>query len=173
MIHCQQCGQANSQTSNFCRFCGTRFLAPPPPPPAPQQYNQQPYQNGNGNYEFSPPRPYMWKTDEFQINDNKTRRQQTQQKNFQPINQVQPLPPPMPAPLAPQPLVFQQQQNLAYRQGCPRCGGQHYPRLEKKISTAGWVVFAVLLVTFFPLFWIGFLIKENQSFCPVCNFRLS
>jgi hypothetical protein len=43
--------------------------------------------------------------------------------------------------------------------------------MERKISNAGWVVFAVLLVTFFPLFWIGFLIKEDVPVCPVCNYH--
>jgi hypothetical protein len=59
----------------------------------------------------------------------------------------------------------------AYR--CPRCFSQHLPRYEKKISTAGWIVFAVLLITFFPLFWIGFLIKEDVRICPMCNLRVS
>jgi hypothetical protein len=43
------------------------------------------------------------------------------------------------------------------------------PRLERKISTAGWITFAVLLVFFFPLFWIGLLIKEDVHICPACN----
>ena len=152
MIQCQNCGQVNNYSSNFCRFCGTKFL--------PQQFS-----NGE-NYEFAPPRPYVWKTDEFQISESKTRKSQT-------INQVQPLnqfathqnP-------RPQPLVHQQQQNLAYGHSCPRCSSQLMPRFERKISTAGWIVFAVLLVTFFPLFWIGFLIKEDVRVCPVCNLSL-
>ncbi len=152
MIQCQNCGQVNNYSSNFCRFCGTKFL--------PQQFS-----NGE-NYEFAPPRPYVWKTDEFQISESKTRKSQT-------INQVQPLnqfathqhP-------RPQPLVHQKQQNLAYGHSCPRCGSQLMPRFERKISTAGWIVFAVLLVMFFPLFWIGFLIKEDVRICPVCNLSL-
>ena len=155
MIHCQNCGQVNHQISNFCRFCGTKF--------APQQFS-----NGN-NYEFAPPRPYAWKTDEFQISESKARKSQT-------IKRVQPLDNPFStheyAPQA-QPLVQQQQHNLAYNFHCPRCGNRQYPRFERKISTAGWIVFAVLLVTFFPLFWIGFLIKEDVKVCPVCNLTLS
>jgi hypothetical protein len=27
------------------------------------------------------------------------------------------------------------------------------------------------LITFFPLFWIGFFIKEETRICPVCNFK--
>ncbi len=88
MIQCQNCGQTNTETSNFCRFCGTRFT-------------QTQMSNGNG-YEFSPPRPYSWKTDEFQVAENKARKSQQ-------INQVQPLvnqtfQPPQPQ--RPQPLVY-------------------------------------------------------------------
>ena len=153
MIQCQNCGQVNTQTSNFCRFCGTKFL-------------QSQFQNGNG-YEFSPPRPYVWKTDEFQVSESKARKSKQ-------INQVRPLvqPPPMPQ-QNPQPLAYHQPNNLAQNYHCPRCASQLFPRYERKISTAGWIVFAVLLVTFFPLFWIGFLIKEDVRICPVCNLRIT
>jgi len=153
MIQCQNCGQVNTQTSNFCRFCGTKFL-------------QSQFTNGNG-YEFSPPRPYSWKTDEFQISESKTRKNQQ-------INQVRPLAGQMPnQPPKPMPLAFHQGNNMAIAHHCPRCASQLYPRYERKISTAGWIVFAVLLVTFFPLFWIGLLMKENVQICPVCNLRIT
>jgi RNA polymerase subunit RPABC4/transcription elongation factor Spt4 len=147
MIQCQNCGQVNSQVSNFCRFCGSKFL-------------QSQYSNGN-NYEYSPPRPYSWKTDEFQISESKARKSKT-------IERVQPLA----HPTMPQPLAYQQPQNLTYGYGCPRCASQVIPRVERKISTAGWIVFAVLLITFFPLFWIGLLLKEDVRICPVCNLKI-
>lgn len=149
MIQCQNCGQVNTETSNFCRFCGTKFL-------------QSQHQNGSG-YEYAPPRPYSWKTDEFQISESKGGKPR-------PISQVQPL---NQMPLRPQPLVHQQAQNMTHGYLCPRCSSQLFPRFERKISTAGWIVFAVLLVTFFPLFWIGLLIKEEVRVCPVCNLRIS
>lgn len=152
MIQCQNCGQVNTETSNFCRFCGTKFL-------------QSQFPNGY-NYDSSPPRPYSWKTDEFQIPDGNPRPTQL-------INRVQPLANPIPPqPPGPQPLVYQQPNIPAYNYHCPRCSSQYFPRYERKISTAGWVVFAVLLVVFFPLFWIGLLIKEDVRVCPVCNFRI-
>lgn len=156
MIQCQNCGQVNAQASNFCRFCGTKFL-----------FNQV---SNKTDFEQSPPRPYSWKTDEFQVTDAPG------QKSRQ-INQVQPLAnqnrfvaPPAPRP---QPLVYQkpQQQSLAYNSYCPRCASQ-FIKYERKISTAGWIVFAVLMVTFFPLFWIGLLIKENVRVCQVCNYKI-
>ena len=160
MLQCQNCGQVNNQNSNFCRFCGTKFM--------PQQFS-----NGN-NYEFAPPRPYVWKTDEFQISESKARK--TQQINFQtPPNQVQPLNNPFQPHQAPQhqALAFQQPQHIAQDYRCPRCSSQLYPRFERKISQAGWITFAVLLVAFFPLFWIGLLIKEDVRVCPVCQLTIS
>ena len=154
MIQCTNCGQVNNDTSNFCRFCGTKFL--------------QTQTSNEGNYEYSPPRPYSWKTDEFQVGDRKP--QKTQQ-----ANQIQPLPNPYATnqPARPQPLVHQQPQNMAYGYHCPRCSSQLLPKAVRKISTAGWIVFAVLLVMFFPLFWIGLLIKEDARFCPVCNLKIT
>ncbi len=165
MIQCQNCGQVNNYGSNFCRFCGTKFLV-----------NQ--ISNANSFEQLSPPpRPYSWKTDEFQINEPLLQKPKTRQ-----INQVQPLdnrnrlnnqnpfatqPPP-----PPQPLAYQKpQQNMAYNLHCPRCASQIF-KTERKVSTMGWIVFAVLLVTFFPLFWIGLLIKEDVRVCQACNFRI-
>jgi hypothetical protein len=158
-MHCQNCGQVNTQASNFCRFCGTKITA-------------MHYSNGANNYvplpnplpinyENAPPRPYSWKTDEYQIPEtpkNKT------------INRVQPLAnfqPPPNAGMQP----FQQAPAVSHGFHCPRCNSQLYPRVMRQISTAGWIVFAALLVTIFPLFWIGFLIKEEVRICPVCNFK--
>ncbi len=161
MMHCLNCGQNNTQVSNFCRFCGTKFTQV-------QHFNgnnYNPVNNSNNNkYEYAPPRPYSWKTDEFQISD-----QQKPQKNQ--INRVQPL------------ADFQQQQNVAvepfqqprtmtHNYHCPRCSSQLLPRAVRQISTGGWIVFAVLLVAFFPLFWVGLLIKEEKRVCPVCNLKL-
>src|SRR5215203_2766318 len=162
MMHCQNCGQVNTQASNFCRFCGTKMTA--------MQYsngnNYNPLPNpAPANYENAPPRPYSWKTDEYQIPET---------PKSKPINRVQPLPgfqqaPPVPQNMAVQP--FQQAQAMSQNFHCPRCNSQLYPRVMRQISTAGWIVFAVLLIKFFPLFWIGFLIKEDVRTCPVCNFK--
>ena len=153
MIQCQNCGQTNNYGSNFCRFCGTKFL-------------QSQFENENG-HEFSQPRPYSWKTDEFQIPESQA------QKSKQ-IHQVQPLPNPFSTfqTAQPQPLAHQQSQNAAPGYRCPNCASQLFPKVVRKISTGGWIVFAVLTVTFFPLFWIGLLIKEDVRVCSVCNKRI-
>lgn len=153
MIQCQACGQSNNDLSNFCRFCGTNFT---------QAQKQE-------DYDFAPPKPYAWKTDEFEISKAKQRKTQEfqfggQRQETAPVNQH---------PFQTQQMVYQKpygvmQQNLG---GCPRCGSPTSPRIERKISTAGWVVFAVLLVTFFPLFWLGFFIKEDVAVCPMCGYR--
>jgi hypothetical protein len=153
MIQCQTCGQANSQESNFCRFCGSAV----------------PQLSKNKQFDFAPPRHYAWKTDEFQISKSKARKTES-------FNQVQPLvyqPPPANQKLQTQSEIYQQPQWIAQGYHCPRCSSQLMPKIERKISTAGWIVFAVLLITFFPLFWIGFLIKEDVRVCPVCNLRVS
>lgn len=161
MIQCQNCGQVNNYGSNFCRFCGSRMVTSQPT----NQNQQQPY-------EYHPPRPYVWKTDEFQVSEA------ADKKNRQ-INQVQPLANltmqnQRSAAVAPPVSAFQQPQPMMpYGYRCPRCGTQNFPYVTRKISTAGWIIFAVLLVMFFPLFWIGFLIKEDVKVCPVCNIQVS
>lgn len=152
MIQCQKCGQINAVGSNFCRACGNNFAVAPTP-------------NSN-DYEYTERQPYSWKTDEFQ--PVKTAARQSEQ-----INRVQPLgnqtapPPPFAAPLA-----FQQSHPLAQNYRCQRCASQYLPVIERRISTAGWIVFAALLIVFFPLFWIGFLIKEDVRACPVCHVKV-
>lgn len=153
MIQCQNCGQVNSQASNFCRFCGAGFFQA-----------QNPELIG---YESAPPRPYVWKTDEFQVSEAQIRKNKT-------INQVQPLSGRF-APLqntVTQSPVFRPPQNTAYAYRCPRCANRLFPKVVRRISTAGWVVFAVLMVAFFPLFWIGLLIKEDVRVCSICNARI-
>ena len=154
MIQCTNCGQVNNDTSNFCRFCGTKFL--------------QSQSSNETGYEYSPPRPYSWKTDEYQVVENK-------KPGTQSINRVQPIGNPWTTHESPrpQPLVQQQPQNMAYGYHCPRCSSQLIPKVVKRVSTAGWITFAVLMVFFFPLFWIGLLIKEDVRLCPVCNLRVS
>ena len=160
---CQNCGQTNTQTSNFCRFCGTKMTAV-------QYSNGNNYNNLQSqpqlNYEETPPRPYSWKTDEYQVqNDNSLK--------TKPISRVQPLANFQPPQQPQQTTNIQPFQQPAMSQNfhCPRCNSQLYPRTTRQISTAGWIVFAVLLIAFFPLFWIGLLIKDEVRVCPVCNFR--
>lgn len=154
-MQCQNCGQINNDSSNFCRFCGTKFL--------PSQLS-----NG-GNYEYQPPRPYSWKTDEFQVADKKTQQKTQQANRVQPLaNQYATNQPPRP-----QPLAYQQPQNMAYGYRCPRCASQAYPIVSRRISTAGWITFAVLLVVGVVFCWIGLLIKEDVRVCPVCNLQIS
>jgi RNA polymerase subunit RPABC4/transcription elongation factor Spt4 len=159
MVKCQNCGQVNNQGSNFCRFCGSRIVVSQTPYQQPPPV-QPPIQPQPQSFEYNPPKPYSWKTDEYQISEAKARKTQ----NF---NQAQ-----IGSFNAPQPLVQQGQSQMAYGYRCPRCGSQNLPHLERKISAAGWVVFAVLLVVFFPLFWVGFFIKEDVRVCPVCNSRV-
>ncbi len=157
MAKCQNCGNQNYPEANFCRFCGTKFNLM-----RPQTQTQ------DNPYDYSAPRPYSWKTDEFTTNtearktmsaagtapiDQRLGRGQTENID--------------------RPLAVYQPLNLSQPYRCPHCMSQFLPRVEKRISTAGWVTFAVLLVFFFPLFWIGFLIKEETRICPSCNMTVA
>lgn len=162
MNPCQNCGKLNTPETNFCRFCGTKFMFQ-------QRVTKNPY-------DYPAPRPYAWKTDEFQT--------ENEPRKTAPVDRAQSLtgqinspnqnyrPAALPAqygrPMARQP-------NFAvdgnYR--CPRCGSSYLPIIDRRISTAGWIVFSALLVTTLIFFWIGLLLKEDVAICPVCRSRVS
>jgi hypothetical protein len=56
---------------------------------------------------------------------------------------------------------------------CPYCGTDEIPLRQSKISTAGWIVFAVLLLLFWPLFFTGLLMKEEHKVCAECGMKLN
>lgn len=149
MNQCQKCGQINDRLSNFCRFCGENLVQPQ-----------------NANDYAAPPRPYSWKTDEFQLKDRPVRTTQI-------IEPVQPiLPPNMRAPQMPQQaMTYPHNTNLGAGYRCPRCGTQNLPYLTRQISTAGWITFGLLLFFTVIFFWIGLLIKEDVRICPVCGLK--
>lgn len=150
MTICGGCGQSNVDGTQFCRYCGIKM-------------GEIPVQR----IERSQPdsrRPYSWQTDEFQT-QNETRPTPlinqlpySMQPNVQrPVNLVQ-----SPAYYGP---------GAMSNYHCPYCSSTNLPRLERKMSSSGWIVFAVLLVFFFPLFWVGFMIKEDVRVCPTCGFK--
>lgn len=154
MVKCQNCGNINSAESNFCRFCGTKFVVSQP---VPQQ-----------GYDYSPPRPYVWKTDEFQTQNEPRKtsgalRGQPATSPFSDHNQN----------YQPQQLAYSQPSPFEQPYLCPHCMNRFPLRFERRISTTGWIVFAVLLVVFFPLFWIGLLIKEDVWVCQACHARIA
>lgn len=148
MVKCQNCGNQNYPEANFCRFCGTKFLI-----------SQTTQLTQNNPYDYAAPRPYSWKTDEFTTNTEA--RKTVNAPHTTPINQQ--------LQNVNHPITVHQQQHLSQPYRCPHCMSQFLPRIERRISTSGWVTFAVLLVFFFPLFWIGLLIKEEIRTCPSCQ----
>jgi len=56
---------------------------------------------------------------------------------------------------------------------CAQCGSHERPERSKRISTAGWIIFAVFLAFFPPLFWVGLLITEPVEHCYDCGKRVS
>ncbi len=148
MILCQNCGKGNSPESQFCRFCGSRIVV--------RQAVQQ---------EYNPPRPYAWKTDEFQTK-SEARVAQTNDHVMTPQPMVaRPL-------YAPASLAYNGPQDFTGQYRCPNCGTAFLPTIERRISQAGWITFALLLVFTFVFFWIGLLMKEEVAICPICKIRV-
>jgi hypothetical protein len=150
MIQCQNCGKSNAPESQFCRFCGNRFGAPQP----------QTFSNPSR-------RPYSWQTDEFQTQAGPRTRNTVGNVEFpqQPANIV-------PGRAYPMQTAYQGPQDLTGSYRCPHCGTSYLPILDRRISTAGWITFALLLVFTIIFFWIGLLIKEEVPVCPVCRNRV-
>lgn len=166
MIHCQHCGKENNHPSNFCRYCGAKF-APKVQSPAPQRPKREDYPQRQQDLpiEQKTPRPYSWKTDEFDLRESSGRK--TSQ-----IEDMAFAPPPGDQQMT-RPLVAQHHPAaISHGYRCPRCGTESLPFKTRKISSGGWTVFAILLIFFFPLFWVGFLIKEDVLVCSVCDARL-
>lgn len=147
---CQNCGNENAASSHFCRYCGERLM---------QQYSA-PQKGQDPNVR----RPYSWQTDEFRTNAEArhTLPELPQQMARPQIN------------YAPQPFAQNGPRYLSdpsYH--CPRCGTTALPILERRISSAGWITFSLLLVFTIIFFWIGLLMKEDTRVCPICGLRLS
>lgn len=77
-------------------------------------------------------------------------------------------PPPYPAPYA-QPPYYPPPYAPPPAWQCPFCRSYARPVELSKVSTGGWVLFAVLLLLCFPLFWVGLLVKEHYRACGCCG----
>lgn len=55
---------------------------------------------------------------------------------------------------------------------CPYCDTPAPPDIVTKVSAGGWVVFVVLLFVFFPLCWLGLLMKEEYRVCQDCGVKV-
>ncbi len=153
MVYCRNCGQFSEEGNDFCRNCGTTLGQVSP--------KQQ-----------TPPKPYGWADDSPYAAPKK------QPAQFQPKPEARQAAvgyPPIPQ--NPQFNQHIQPQNFvgnvpAHGYRCPRCGTNAFPQTQRKIAVAGWITFAVLLFVFFPLFWVGLLIKEDSRVCPMCMFEV-
>jgi hypothetical protein len=55
---------------------------------------------------------------------------------------------------------------------CPFCRSNAPPKVKSRISTAGWVIFVILLIACFPLCIIGLFITEHYHVCSSCGVKL-
>ena len=55
---------------------------------------------------------------------------------------------------------------------CPFCGSSEAAVTQRKVSTTGWVVFALLLLFCLPLCFLGLLITEEKLQCGTCRMEL-
>lgn len=56
---------------------------------------------------------------------------------------------------------------------CRHCGFQGPPYIIKKTSAAGWVMFVLLLIVFFPACWVGVVyFKDSYAACAQCGIRM-
>lgn len=55
---------------------------------------------------------------------------------------------------------------------CPYCRTTKLPKLQSKVSTVGWVIFTVLLLTTCVLSPIGLLVREYYRICSQCKITL-
>jgi hypothetical protein len=52
---------------------------------------------------------------------------------------------------------------------CPYCDSEEPPEIRNKISTAGWILFVVLLIFCFSLCFISLFITEEVRYCHECG----
>jgi DNA-directed RNA polymerase subunit RPC12/RpoP len=55
---------------------------------------------------------------------------------------------------------------------CPYCCSTYPPAVRESISQTGWILFVVLLIVFFPVCFLGLLMKEKYEVCEDCGARL-
>ncbi|REJ78674.1 MAG: zinc ribbon domain-containing protein [Acidobacteria bacterium] len=150
MIECGNCGQENPDSALFCRRCGMSFR------------DVHSRQRQRSDFEKSPPRPYSWSTGEFQ-GERRGARDTEQIEYGQPIDD----------PFRTSELPARHGDwNMRPVYRCPHCGTTALPIVTKRVSSAGWAVFTLLLIFTLFLFWIGLLMQEEVRVCSVCKGRI-
>lgn len=71
--------------------------------------------------------------------------------------------------IAPQPIII----NTAPVYSCPYYRSPYPPLTSTRISTGGWITFAILLILFFPLCWVGFFSKTSYQYCAQCGVKFN
>jgi DNA-directed RNA polymerase subunit RPC12/RpoP len=157
---CSLCGQQNQAGSNFCRSCGSRVVKPAPVPQSSPASATVPTHRA----------AYGWKTDEFPEQGFQHDRGRTNVL-LPPMSEPLNGPNGFAGPVGLMNPIGMALPDTGYR--CPHCGTDQQPITERKTSTAGWIVFSLLLLFTFIFFWVGLLMKEDVVSCPMCRLRLN
>ncbi|HEY3963122.1 MAG TPA: LITAF-like zinc ribbon domain-containing protein [Planctomycetaceae bacterium] len=56
---------------------------------------------------------------------------------------------------------------------CPFCHSRTPPNVLSNTSTAGWVIFGLLLLTCFPVCFLGLLVRDQYHVCASCGIKLA
>ena len=148
---CQTVMQTNDDKIGFdiaCPHCAYRFKLVEPTPAAPKEDPSGASAAGNANAmaneQTIPPRSVPAGSNNPYVAPVQARPPSTQDYPVKPANRFQ----------------------------CPYCQTNTIPQMKSEISTVGWIVFGVLLVTTCVFCWIGFFIKDNFRVCSQCGIRL-
>jgi DNA-directed RNA polymerase subunit RPC12/RpoP len=55
---------------------------------------------------------------------------------------------------------------------CPNCGYEGVPYTRKEMAPEGLILLIVMLFVFFPLFFLGLLMKQEYELCEECGFKI-
>lgn len=54
---------------------------------------------------------------------------------------------------------------------CPYCRHEGMPIVRRRVSAAGWIFILITLLICFPIFWVGFFMREEQRSCAACGIK--
>jgi len=168
-----QDGEAGSKLD--CPHCGQRILVPTPP---------------------QPPKPPINKTTLGQLEDNRGKKTVIGTLDDDLVPTVEPALPQgglEPVPAMPKVILVETvdkaddnpwaalnedeperpvRRRRKSKWSCPYCDSTEAPIIRRQVGAVGWVMFAVLLLFFFPLCFLGLMMTDENEYCADCGSKL-